>query len=300
MEANRSLGASIKTFCEYLQWERGLSPHTVEGYQKDLVQLSEHLQSSQIHHWENVRLADIKSWIQSLSTKALAATTQARKLSALRTFWKHLSEAHPGITLCPLEGLESPKTARKLPSVLSETAIQKLLNQPSAMSPRGLRDRAIFELFYSSGLRISELCQLTLLQLHLEDNYIRIHGKGNKERLVPLGSMAKQAIEAYLTQGRPQLVKTHTSNAVFLSERGRALSRKTVWHWVHQYAETLGVECKPHGLRHAFATHLLAHGADLRSIQEMLGHADIRTTQIYTSVASKTLQDEHTRCHPKG
>lgn len=301
MEENSELIKVITRFTDFLQLERGLSLHTVEAYKRDLVQLANHLAQNQVMRWEDLTIDTVQSWIKQLHADGLGATTQARKLSALRTFWKYLAERYPSLRPpFSLEGLESPKIRRKLPVVLTEERLQVLLERPSSLSPQGLRDRALFELLYGSGLRVSEVANLTLLQMNLEERYLRVQGKGKKERLVPLGDAAHEAITAYLTQARPQFVKAHTSSTVFLSERGTPLSRKTIWYWVQRHAKESGLTCKPHALRHAFATHLLANGADLRSIQEMLGHTDIRTTEIYTSVATQTLQAEHIRCHPNG
>ncbi|MCD8482409.1 MAG: tyrosine-type recombinase/integrase [Verrucomicrobia bacterium] len=177
-----------------------------------------------------------------------------------------------------------------------------LLNAPSAESAQGQRDRAILELMYSSGLRVSELCALTLQHLNLDEQFVRVvAGKRNKDRLVPIGSQAVQALKTYLVRSRPQWIKNHTGSTVFLSQRGRPLSRKTVWYWIQHYARIAGVTVNvtPHQLRHSFATHLLENGADLRIIQELLGHSDIGTTQIYTKVDSKRLSDGHSQFHPR-
>lgn len=301
MEKTAELAQKISDFTDFLQLERGLSLHTVSAYQRDLMQLASHLSHQGVLRWQDLGLTHVQEWLKNLNVAGSTAATQARKLSSLRTFWKYLSERWPNLRPpFSLEGLEAPKIRRKLPVILTESSVKNVLERPSQFTPHGLRDRALFELLYGSGLRVSEVSNLTLLQLNLEERYIRVYGKGSKERLVPLGEVAYDALNAYLTQGRPQFVKKNTTSFVFLSERGGQLSRKTIWYWVRRYAEEGGLTCKPHALRHAFATHLLANGADLRSIQEMLGHADIRTTEIYTAVATQTLQDEHARCHPNG
>jgi integrase/recombinase XerD len=180
--------------------------------------------------------------------------------------------------------------------------MQKLLAAPTSGTPQGLRDRAILELFYSSGLRVSELAGLAMQQIDLQQGFVRVFGKGSKERVVPVGTRAAEAVTTYMMAGRPGLVRAKTGSAVFLSERGQAISRKTIWALIKGYAQKAGLPktVKPHLLRHSFATHLLAGGADLRAIQEMLGHADIGTTQIYTSVETSRLTDQHSRYHPRG
>ena len=194
-----------------------------------------------------------------------------------------------------------PKLQRKLPGTLTLEEIGKILAAPTGEDAFGLRDRGILELFYSSGLRVSELCELTLQQVDLDHGFVRVMGKGSKERVVPLGDQAIRAIQAYLASGRPHFVKTKTGSQFFLSNRGTAISRKTVWLMVKTHTRRAGITktVKPHLLRHAFATHLLSGGADLRAIQEMLGHADIGTTQIYTAVESTRLLDHHAKFHPR-
>ena len=200
------------------------------------------------------------------------------------------------------ELISAPKLARHLPETLSPEEVEALLDAPSRHSAQGLRDRAFLELMYSSGLRVTELCQLTLQDLDLEEGFLRVEaGKRGKDRLVPVGGKAAEAIQRYLHNGRPSLVRPKTGSALFLSNRGAALSRKTVWYWIKQYAERAGIKkpVKPHLLRHSFATHLLSNGADLRAIQEMLGHADIGTTEIYTRVDRQRLVEAHGRFPPR-
>ena len=201
----------------------------------------------------------------------------------------------------PTELLAGPKLRRKLPETLSAADMDKLLSMPMSGDAYAIRDRAMLELFYSSGLRISELSGLSLQQVDLENGFVRVFGKGSKERVVPLGSRARDAVVAYLGSARSRLVKPRTGSELFISERGKAISRKTVWVIVKKYAQLagLGKKVKPHLLRHSFATHLLGGGADLRAIQEMLGHASIGTTQIYTAVENSRLLDQHAKHHPR-
>ncbi len=297
------LSEPIEAFLAFLELERGLSKHTSLAYSKDLYQLAHFLGKKGILSWSLTKHEDLASWLEQLAQCGLNPRSQSRKLSALRSFCNYYSEFSKDKTAQnPSSLLEGPKTRRKLPEVLSEAEVNALLVAPSMNHPQGLRDRAFLELFYSSGLRVTELCSLELHCINLEDAYLRTIGKGSKERLVPIGSSALEAIKNYLAAGRPAFVKAKTGSHLFLSERGGPLSRKTVWHWIKIYARQVGIAkpVKPHLLRHAFASHLLKHGADLRAIQEMLGHADISTTQIYTTVQTDSLESEHKAYHPMG
>jgi integrase/recombinase XerD len=235
-----------------------------------------------------------------LERKRYRATSAARKRIALRTFARFLQIS--GQRTDDLsEGLVAPRLPRTLPQALSTEEMARLLAAPTGGDAWALRDRAMLELFYSCGLRVSELAGLTLPHVDLERGWIRVLGKGSKERLVPLGAPASRAIATYLEQGRPHFVKTkRTGWALFLSERGGAISRQMIWVLVKKYARRAGLSrhVKPHGLRHSFATHLLQGGADLRAIQEMLGHSSLTTTQIYTSVDARRLSEQHARFHP--
>jgi integrase/recombinase XerD len=293
----------IDRFLVTVELEKSQSRHTVEAYENDLRQAAGFF----AHHrgrssWEAIDLGDARAWLEQLHTAELKTSSQARKLSALRSLAKFLCQE--GLRADNFtELLQGPQLRRPLPQTLSEEEINRLLEAPDATSPRGLRDRAFLELFYSSGLRVSELCDLLLMDVDTENRYVRVRrGKGSKERVVPLGRPAAKAIEGYLREGRPNLVRPKTGSALFLSERGQALSRKTIWHWVKVYARLADIEperLKPHLLRHSFATHLLAGGADLRVIQEMLGHADIATTEIYTAVENTSKVAQHARHHPR-
>ncbi len=291
----------IEAFLGFLQLERGLSANTLAAYQTDLLQFAHGLKTRGITNWNSVVGSDVSDWLYRLSEGGAAVSSLARKLSAVRTLTRFLVKER----LCPkdfTELVEGPKVVRRLPATLSVADMKKLLAAPTAGTTHGLRDRAILELFYSSGLRVSELAGLNLQQIDLEQGVVRVFGKGSKERLVPVGGQAAEAVATYLTAGRPALVKARTGSAVFLSERGRAISRKTVWALIKVYAKRAGLPqtVKPHLLRHSFATHLLSGGADLRAIQEMLGHADIGTTQIYTAVETRRLTEQHSRFHPRG
>ncbi|NBB79827.1 MAG: site-specific tyrosine recombinase XerD [Verrucomicrobia bacterium] len=291
----------LESFLAWLELERGLSANTLQAYARDLAQCAAFLEQRGMSDWLGVQAADVSAWAAGLSRADFARSSQARKLSALRMFAKHLVRENlrpDDIT----ELLGSPKLTRQLPDMLTPQEVERLLNAPSRSTAYGLRDRAILELFYSSGLRVSELCGILLQSIHLDEGYVRIFGKGSKERIAPIGSAAIRALRDYLAGGRPRFVKEKTGSALFLSQQGRAISRKMVWVMIKEQARRAGITkpIKPHLLRHSFATHLLEGGADLRAIQEMLGHADISTTQIYTSVQSARLADEHALYHPRG
>ena len=291
----------LESFFAWLELERGLSKNTLQAYASDLGQCVEFLVKEGVSNWTQVGSAHVSAWTASLSRADFARSSQARKLSALRMFAKHLVRENvrkDDVT----QLLGAPKLSRKLPDVLTFEEIERLLNAPSPSTPYGLRDRAILELFYSSGLRVSELCGILLQSINLEDGYVRVFGKGSKERIAPIGAAAVKAVQNYVTSGRPKFIKARTGSELFLSQQGRAISRKMVWVLIKEHARRAGIKkpIKPHLLRHSFATHLLEGGADLRAIQEMLGHADISTTQIYTSVQAARLADEHALYHPRG
>ena len=290
----------IDSYLGFVELERGLSRNTAKSYESDLRQASHFLQRHGTAGWGQASAKSLTAWLHGLSDQGLSASSQARKLSAVRMLCRHLvrEQVRPDDPSALLTG---PKLRRKLPETLSESDMEKLLAAPAGGDAYAIRDRAMLELFYSSGLRISELSGLVLQQVDLEHGFVRVFGKGAKERVVPLGAKARDAVVTYLTAGRPRLVKPRTGSELFISERGQAISRKTVWVLVRKYAARAGLtrRVKPHLLRHSFATHLLGGGADLRAIQEMLGHASIGTTQIYTAVENSRLLDQHARHHPR-
>jgi integrase/recombinase XerD len=296
-----SLREPVDGFLAYLQLERGLSRNTTSAYQVDLLQFADLLVSLKVTNWATVAGGNVSDWLYGLSRQGIATSSMSRKLSAVRMLARYLVKED----ICRqdfTELVQGPKVTRKLPPTLSVADMQKLLAAPGSGTAQGLRDKAILELFYSSGLRVSELAGLAMQQIDLQQGFVRVFGKGSKERVVPVGTRAAEAVTTYMAAGRPGLVKPKTGSAVFLSERGQAISRKTIWALIKGYARKAGLpkNVKPHLLRHSFATHLLAGGADLRAIQEMLGHADIGTTQIYTAVETSRLTDQHSRYHPRG
>jgi len=291
----------LDAYMGYVELEKGLSRNTAQSYESDLRQAAHYFKKAGVSGWRKVSAQHLTAWLHWLADGSFSTSSQARKLSAIRMFFRHLKKE--GVRRDdPGELLSGPKTRRKLPETLSPADMETLLSVPTGGDAYALRDRAMLELFYSSGLRISELSGLSLQQVDLEHGFVRVFGKGSKERVVPLGGRARDAVTVYLASSRPRLVKNRTGSELFISERGRAISRKTVWVIVKKYARLagLGPKVKPHLLRHSFATHLLGGGADLRAIQEMLGHASIGTTQIYTAVENSRLLDQHAKHHPRG
>jgi len=289
----------ISDFLAWIQLEKGLAENTVNSYEADLSQCALSLFEQGVRGWLEVRLEHISHWLSSLTKDSYAVASLSRKLSAVRMLARFLV-GEDVMNNDFTELLENPKKGRRLPHCLSIEEVEKFLECPDLNTPLGKRDRALFELMYGSGFRVSEICTLPMNSLDLEEGFARVFGKGSKERIVPVGRHAIHAIRNYIHGGRPHLTKDGTGGELFLSMRGKGISRKMVWVLVKEYAKRAGIEknVTPHGLRHSFATHLLMGGADVRAVQEMLGHADIGTTQIYTQVSSQRLLDEHANFHP--
>lgn len=298
-----SLADTIDSYLAWVELEKGRSRNTILGYDNDLSQLAAYLHEKfAFSRWEDLQSEYVEQWQTNLSISNYSNASSARKMTAVRGFIRYM--IREGIlTTHVAENIKGPKLVRKLPGALSVEDVNKLLNAPSAESSQGLRDRAIMELAYSSGLRVSEICSTRIENVDLKHGFIRvISGKGDKDRVVPMGRKAIKTLEKYLVSGREAYTRENSGSHIFLSSRGLPISRKTVWHLIKQYAAKCGLDAskiKPHSLRHSFATHLLAGGADLRVIQEMLGHSDIATTQIYTKVDSSRLMDEHAQFHPR-
>jgi len=294
-----AFASDIDAYLAYIELERGLARNTREGYRRDLEQCAAFAAGRGAAGWRAVTAEQAGAWLRSLSRRA-APSSQARKLTALRMFARFLvREGRRPDDFTQL--LSGPRLARRLPQSLSEAEAGRLVASPLGADPACVRDRAVLELFYSSGLRVSELAALTLQQVDLGTGFARVFGKGSKERVVPIGAKARGALGAWLASGRPHFVKPRTRSELFLSRRGTGLSRVSLWSIVKKHAKRAGIakNVKPHLLRHSFATHLLSGGADLRAIQEMLGHASIATTQIYTAVEGRRLLDQHARFHPR-
>ena len=292
----------IDDFISFLELEKGISANTVASYEKDLSQFGDFLRRKKLAGtWDSVRPEHLSAWLAELNNEGISARSVARKLSAVRAVAKYC--VGQGVRNDDFsEIISRPKFRNDLPETLSVEEVTKILETPCPDTPQGLRNRAMLELMYGSGLRASEICGLEIQSVNFSEGVVRIRGKGSKERIVPVGRRAIQAILNYLSEGgRPALAKPKTGSALFISSWGRAISRKTLWALLQEWVRDLGIDKKihPHRLRHAFATHLLANGADLRVIQEMLGHSDIGTTQIYTDVERSRLADEHRRTHPR-
>jgi integrase/recombinase XerD len=289
----------IDRFLNYLAVERGLSANTLSAYSSDLQEIKGFLAANGISSWDELNRDHISAYIQGLGMR-LSERSKARRIAALRSFFKHL-QVVGAVRQNPTARVTFPKAGLSLPKVLSGSEVEALLRQPDDTHPLGKRDRAMLELFYATGLRVSELTDLQLRQLHLEPGYLVVLGKGGKERIVPLGEWAAEALKVYLEEGRRILMKGCSSPEIFINHRGKKLSRQGVWKIIKQYALQARIRqnITPHMLRHSFATHLLENGADLRSLQTMLGHADISTTQIYTHVARTRLKEIHQKYHPR-
>mgnify|MGYP003385219794 FL=1 len=290
----------LQPFLDSLWLESGLSKNTVAAYQRDLVAFSAWLAEfdidliaasrSDILHYQSVRMREGRK-----------VRSEARLLSSLRRFYRYLCREDLRDS-DPTVQIESPRLGKSLPSSLSEDEVEMLLAQPNLNVALGFRDRTMLEVLYATGLRVSELVSLTNEQLNMRQGLIRCVGKGNKERLVPLGEIALDYLQRYLAESRPQLLKGVITDDLFPTQRGKAMSRQAFWYLIKRYARLALIEkdLSPHTLRHAFATHLLNHGADLRVVQLLLGHADLSTTQIYTHVAKERLKSLHTQHHPRG
>jgi integrase/recombinase XerD len=294
--------ALIQEFSEYLRIEKRNSPHTVSAYRRDLSRFSAELAGQKV---DSVTTADIRDFLISLREQGLSPASVARTLSSIKSFFKYLCQDKQ-FQDNPAEILETPKRWRKLPDVLSSEDVDNLLKIPDLESVLGLRDKAMLEILYASGLRVSELINLQISQLDMQVGYLRTLGKGSKERIVPIGAMAKRAVENYILNSRPALVSSRKDDGgkpeeLFVSRRGRGMTRQGFWKLLKGYVTQANIRASvsPHTLRHAFATHLLERGADLRSVQQMLGHSDISTTQIYTHILGKRMLEIHQQFHPR-
>ena len=290
----------IEGFRDYLALEGGNSPHTVESYLRDVRRLAEYSQSKGVRGPADVTAAQLREFIYFLKDLGLAATTIRRQISALRTYYKFL--VGEGIVARdPSERIESPKRWRSLPTVLTVAEVEKLLAAPNTDEPLAIRDRALLEFAYATGARVSEVVALTLQDILFEEGIARVFGKGAKERLVPVGRRAQGAVALYAREIRPTLDKGKGRGILFLNARGTPLSRVGAWGIIKATARRAGLTKRvtPHTLRHTFATHLLEGGADLRAVQEMLGHADLSTTQLYTHVDRDYLRSVHKSYHPR-
>ncbi len=296
----------VNSFLNYLAVEKGFAVNTIDAYRNDLYQMADFTeqganQRGVVPLWTNFSRQEMLSYLLNLKERNYAATTQARKVAAAKSFFGFML-AEGKIKGNPTENIDSPKVGRPLPDAISFSQVRRLIDQPAKQSaPEAKRDRAMLELLYASGMRVSELVSLNLGDVNTSDNYVRCFGKGNKERLVPIYPQAAQVVEEYVTQVRPRFVRSDAEQALFLNQRGDRLTRQGLWQILKAYAKEAGLDKQvtPHTLRHSFATHMLSGGADLRSVQELLGHANISTTQIYTHLTSEHIRRTYDRAHPR-
>jgi integrase/recombinase XerD len=294
----------IQAFLDHLEGERRLSPHTVMAYRNDLGQFLAYLEglepAQRPRGWGNVTRDHLIGYLLAMREREYAGTTIARKSAAVRSFFTFLLSQHL-LTIDPTAELDAPKVARSLPTPLSPEEVDRLLAAPDPATPTGLRDKALLELLYATGMRVSEALALDLDDVHLETGTVRCVGKGNKERVLPLYPRVVAILRDYVTIARPHLQAREDTRAFFLNRRGQRLTRQGLWLIIKHYVDKVGIqgEVTPHTLRHSFATHMLRGGAGLREIQQMLGHASIATTQIYTQVTLEHLRKAYDEAHPR-
>ena len=289
----------IDNFIDVLWLEKGLSKNTLSAYRHDISSFSDWYRGVSLLEVQRVDLLD---YLSQRLKDGYSSRSTARSLSSLRAFYSHITVKH-NLKENPTSRVDSPKLGRSLPKTLSEDEVEKLISSPDVEDHIGLRDRAMLELIYACGLRVSELISLDMLNLNLRQGVIRVIGKGEKERLVPMGEEALDWVQRYINKGRPYLLKEDNKvSELFLSKRGKSMTRQTFWYRIKEYANKASInkDLSPHTLRHAFATHLINHGADLRTVQLLLGHSSLSTTQIYTEVARHRMKELHNEHHPRG
>ena len=292
---------SLDQFLHYLIVEKGLSKNTIEAYSHGLNRFLNYLRGKGTEEVREISKLDIREFLLFLKKRGLSSKTLARNLVSIRVFLRFLTEESI-LSTNPAEEIESPKTDKTLPEILSLEEVETLLEQPDPQIPQGMRDRAMLEMLYATGMRVSELTQLQVNHVHLEAGYVLVYGKGSKERIVPIGNEAIKWARRYMGETRERLLKKRESPFLFVNRSGKPMSRQHFWKSIKAYGRRAGIRKRitPHLLRHSFASHLLEGGADLRSVQLMLGHVDISTTQIYTHVTGERLKKIHQRYHPRG
>ncbi|KAB2493707.1 site-specific tyrosine recombinase XerD [Priestia endophytica] len=296
------MNLTIEDFIHYLVVERGLAPNTIESYKRDLVKYAEYLKKVEtVSSFEEVTREHIIAFMRYMMENGKSSKTIARHIASIRSFHQFLLREHI-MDKDPSVHIETPQVERTLPKVLSPDEVEALLTAPDESTPFGRREKAMLELLYATGIRVTELMNLNVEDVHMTMGFVRCIGKGDKERIVPMGKMASEALQKYIEESRPKLLKRNQKEeALFLNHHGRRLTRQGFWKILKKLALSAQIEKEltPHTLRHSFATHLLENGADLRAVQEMLGHADISTTQIYTHVTKKRLKDVYNEFHPR-
>jgi len=293
--------ALITEFMNYLSVERGLAKNTLMAYDRDLTTYTAYLHKCGLKGVEAVKREHVTNYMHAQKKAGLSTMSICRSLAAVRMFHRFLVRESFSQE-DPTDLVDTPKTWKRVPDVLSQVEVDAMIKAAQGRDWQSVRDQAILELFYASGLRVSELVGLRVDSVNFDVGFVRCIGKGSKERLIPIGSQAKDAIQRYLQGARPKILKARQTDALFVSRLGKKLSRQSIWKLIKFYARKANIKktIKPHTLRHTFATHLLEHGADLRSVQEMLGHSDISTTQIYTHVDKERLRAVHKQFHPRG
>ncbi|WP_019122885.1 site-specific tyrosine recombinase XerD [Brevibacillus massiliensis] len=290
----------IDHFTHYLAVEKGLAANTLESYQRDLVTYVSYLREQGVTRIEETTRGQIIGYLLMLQEKGRATATLSRNLASIRAFYQFLVRDRY-LDKDPSIHLETPKIEKRLPKVLAVDEVERLLEGPVTSRPAGLRDKAMLELLYATGIRVSELVHLHVGDVNLDMGFLKCMGKGSKERIIPLGRTAIDVVREYIMTGRPRLLKQKSETALFLNHLGKRITRQGFWKIIKKYAVQANIRAgiTPHTLRHSFATHLLENGADLRSVQEMLGHADISTTQIYTHVTRTRIKDVYAKTHPR-
>lgn len=291
--------AWLDQFMGYLECEKGLAKNSIDSYRRDLYTCIEYLRTKDMTCWQNVKQDHLKTFLIHLKEKGRAPATISRQLASIRSFYSYLMREYL-VDRDPTLHMESPRVEKKPPRVLSVEEVEKLLNSPDGTDPSGLRDKAMLELLYASGAKVSELLSINLDEVNLSLGYVKCMNK-SRERVIPLGQYAIRTIDDYMKKGRPLLHKGDHEVALFLNHHGKRLSRQGFWKLMKKYAEKAKVstDITPHTLRHSFATHLLENGADMRSVQEMLGHADISTTGMYAHVTRSKLREVYSKSHPR-
>jgi len=290
----------LQEFLNHLFVERGLAKNTIMAYQRDLMQYVQHFSRKGIKDPDAIKRSDITGYMQKQKTRGLSSSSICRSLAAIRMFHRFLARERLAKE-DPTHLLETPKMCQRIPDVLTVSEIEEIIKTSQGRKWQQIRDNAILELLYASGMRVSELVDLKVENVNTEIGYVRCIGKGQKERIIPIGRKARDSVVKYLEKVRGKLVKTDFNFSLFVSRLGKKISRQSIWKIIKRYAKFAKIkkEIKPHTFRHSFATHLLEHGADLRSVQEMLGHSDISTTQIYTHVDRERLKSIHKQFHPR-
>ena len=291
----------IDEFMNYVSVERGLAKNTLLAYRRDLTKYIDYLSQKSIKTANGVNREHVSNFMFDLKKHGMSATTICRSLAAVKMFHRFLVRENLAKE-DPTTLVDTPKLWKRVPSVLTLAEVESMIAAASGKKVQQIRDQAILEILYASGLRVSELSDLKTTSIDYDVGFVRAVGKGSKERIIPLGMKAREAVQRYLLRARPQLLKNQTNDVLFLSRLGKKISRQSLWAVIKFYARKTNIKktIKPHTLRHTFATHLLEHGADLRSVQEMLGHADISTTQVYTHVDKERLKSVHRQFHPRG